>query len=158
MFFAEDLTWNVRDTHMTDTATHLNEYLSTQRKIQRPKIAICASPGLHLSTVWLCIHGRHGGCCRVPEGLGFWLEAPTAKPSCFSCCLNCCLSFARHLVARRCTPHAAARADQGAVAPRQGRTTATWVMRATRAWGDAGARSTLASCCERSEWLYRDRV
>lgn len=45
MFFAEDLTWNVRDTHMTDTATHLNEYLSTQRKIQRPKIAICASFG-----------------------------------------------------------------------------------------------------------------
>ena len=149
MFFAEDLTWNVRDTHMTDTAMHLNEYLSTQRKIQRPKIAICASPGLHLSTVWLCIQGWHGGCCRVPEAL-------TAKPSCFSCRL----SFARllHLVATRCTPHAAACADQGAVAPRQGRTTATWVMRATRAWGAAGARSTLASCCERSEWLYRDRV
>ena len=50
MFFAEDLTWNVRDTHMTDTATHLNEYLSTQRKIQRPKIAICASLGLHWSS------------------------------------------------------------------------------------------------------------
>ena len=81
MFFAEDLTWNVRDTHMTDTATHLHEYLSTQRKIQRPKIAICASPGLHLSTVWLCIQGWHGGCCRVPEGLGFRVCPRLPPPS-----------------------------------------------------------------------------
>jgi hypothetical protein len=54
MFFAEDLTWNVRDTYMTDTATHLNEYLSTQRKIQRPKIAICAS--LRLLEPTLILH------------------------------------------------------------------------------------------------------
>jgi hypothetical protein len=42
MFFAEDLTWNVRDTHMTETVTHLHEYLETKRGIRRPKIAICA--------------------------------------------------------------------------------------------------------------------
>jgi erythromycin esterase-like protein len=60
MFFAEDLTWNVRDTHMTETATHLHEYLSTQRKIQRPKIAIWAHNS-HLGDARSTCMGRRRG-------------------------------------------------------------------------------------------------
>ena len=156
MFFAEDLTWNVRDTHMTDTATHLNEYLSTQRKIQRPKIAICASSrashelGLTVHLRLMHSHAYFWIPDSGPGGPRAAIRLPTAP---FQAPAPCChpLSTARQLRHTACDGLHAVNAPQG-------RTTATWATRATRAWGAAGARSTWASCCARSEWLRLKRL
>lgn len=42
MFFASELTWNIRDKHMAETAGLVAEHL--QSRDAKPKVVVCASP------------------------------------------------------------------------------------------------------------------
>lgn len=52
MFFASELTWNIRDKHMAETAGLVADHLKSRNAT--PKVVICESLFLPLSDALLC--------------------------------------------------------------------------------------------------------